>query len=427
MDEDSGYYYDDNSEGDEIKDKDDLNSSAPNKGVSSSVQEFLKQSNEIQEEIRKLSELCQQISPKKDSFIEEVPREKEDYEEVEHVVWEQINNLLTTHGFNPLALVQDDYDQDVPDPSSAQDTLVELITEYSNLSRNFEELNSSYKELEEEYKSKCHQADRSKALEEKLKSLDKINRQLQEKLSKQQEPSKPDPTPPPANPRSRGVPDRASKVFKAFMEQDYNPNRDSDAKVMAIIQNYEDQVQRLVCDLNSSRKEMESLNHSFKKFKEKSVESDQSYTRPQRPRDDDTADKLKILQNIVNQLSLKSYTEVPSALNKLQQVMMTLPGIDKFVKQICEEIMISPCSRLEEVLESLREIKRKALVGDKFRASVLDQMNVSSENEVFDKIKGLLYFCKLFEIRPRDDLVAAVESIFFFVHEIKMFLAVRSK
>lgn len=209
------------------------------------------------------------------------------------------------------------------------------------------------------------------------------------------------------------------------MEQDYNPNRDNDAKVMAIIQNYEDQVHRLVYDLNSSRKEMESLNHSFKKLKEKSIESDQSYTRPQRPRDEDTSDKLKVLQSIVNQLSLKSYTEVPSALNKLQQVMMTLPGIDKFVKQICEEIMISPASRLEEVLDSLKEIKRKTLLGEKFRNSVFEQINVNSENEVFDRIKGLLYFCKLFEIRPRDDLVAAVESIFFFVHEIKMFLAVK--
>ena len=424
MDEDSDNYYDeDNYEADEDKDKETFNSSAPNKGVSSSVQEFLKQSNEIQEEIRKLSELCQQISPKKDSFIEEVPRDKEDYDEGEHVIWEQINNLLTTHGFNTLALIQDDYDQDIPDPSSAQDLLVQLITEYSNLSRSFEELSSAYKELDAEYKSKCQQADKSRTLEEKVKNLDKINRQLQEKLSKQQEPSKPQTKAQTSRPR--GVPDRCTSVFKAFMEQDYNPNRDNDAKIMAIIQNYEDQNQRLAHDLNSSRKEMESLNHSYKKYKEKSIESDQSYTRQTRPRDEETNEKLKVLQNIVNQLSLKSYTEVPSAINKLQQVMMTLPGIDKFVKQICEEIMISPGSRLEEVLESLREIKRKVLVGEKFRSAVFDQMNVRNEGEVFDRVKGLLYFCKLFEIKPRDDLVSAVESIFFFVHEIKMFLGVR--
>ena len=423
MDEDSDNYYDDdNYEADEDKDKDMFNSSAPNKGVSSSVQEFLKQSNEIQEEIRKLSELCQQISPKKDSFIEEVPRDKEEYDEGEHVVWDQINNLLTTHGFNTLALIQDDYDQDIPDPASAQDVLVELITEYSNLSRNFEELNSSYKELEEEYKSKCQQVERSKSLEEKLKTLDKVNRQLQEKLSKQHEAKAQTKA---QTSRARAVPDRCRSVFQAFMEQDYNPNRDNDAKVMAIIQDYEDQVQRLVQDLNSSRKEIEGLNHSYRKFKEKSIESDQSYSRQSRHKDEETNDKLRVLQNTVSQLSLKSYTEVPSALNKLQQVMMTLPGIDKFVKQICEEISISPGARLEEVLESLREVKRKALIGEKFRNAVFEQMRVASDAEVFDKVKGILYFCKLFEIKPRDDLVSAVESIFFFVHEIKMFLAVR--
>lgn len=56
-------------------------SPTPGKNISSSVQEFLKQSNEIQEEIRKLSELCQQISPKKDSFVDEPVKENEISEE----------------------------------------------------------------------------------------------------------------------------------------------------------------------------------------------------------------------------------------------------------------------------------------------------------------------------------------------------------
>jgi hypothetical protein len=421
MDDSDNYSVEDNSEDD--KDKSNYTSS-PNKGVTSSVQEFLKQSNEIQEEIRKLSELCQQISPKKDSFIEEAPREKEDFEG-DHVVWEQINNLLTTHGFAPLTINQDDYDQDYPDPSSAQDTLVELITEYSNLSRNFEELNSSYKELEEEYKAKCLQAEKNKGIEEKIRNLDKINRQLQEKLAKQQEnfKSREEKV---VNQKIKTFGERPVSIFKAFMDQDYNPLRDNDAKIMAIIQNYEEQVQKLLQDLQSSRREVEGLNSSFKKLKEKSVENDQSYQRPRIQKDDESQEKLKVLQNVVSQLSLKSYLEIPNALHKIQQVMMTLPGIDKFVKQICEEIMISPGSRLEEVIESLKELKRKVIQGEKFRNNVFDQLNASSENEVLDKIKGFMYFCKLFEIRPREDVIASVESIFFFVHEIKMFLAVRS-
>ena len=53
----------------------------PGKNISSSVQEFLKQSNEIQEEIRKLSELCLQISPKKENSIDEVIQCKDEYDE----------------------------------------------------------------------------------------------------------------------------------------------------------------------------------------------------------------------------------------------------------------------------------------------------------------------------------------------------------
>lgn len=421
------YFGEENSQLADDSDKPTYTSPSPGKGVSSSVQEFLKQSNEIQEEIRKLSELCQQISPKKDSFIEEAPKEKEDYEE-NHVAWDEINNLLNSHGFNTLALYTDEYDQEVPDPVSIQDSVVELITEYSNLYRNYEEISNSYKELEEEYKSKSNQIERNKSMEEKMKNLDKINRQLQEKVNKQQEllKGKEEALIKVSTQRNKSLGDRPINVFKAFMEQEYNPMRDNDAKVMAIIQNYEEQVQKLLKDLNSSKREIDSMNQSFKRLKDRSVESENSYHHSKVTNDVEIQDKLKVLQSAVSQLSLKSYNEIPKALNKIQQVMLTLPGIDRFVKQICEEVMLSPASRLEEVVETLREMKRKCSAGDKFKNTVFEQFGANSDHEVFERVKGYLYFCKLFEIRPRDDIVASIESIFFFVHEIKMFLAVRS-
>lgn len=426
MDDDSDNYFgEENSQLADDYDKPNYTSPSPGKGVSSSVQEFLKQSNEIQEEIRKLSELCQQISPKKDSFIEEAPKEKEDYEE-NHIVWDEINNLLNSHGFSTLALYSDEYGQEVPDPVSIQDSVVELITEYSNLYRSFEEINNSYKELEDQFKSKSTQIERSKNLEEKMKNLDKINRQLQEKVNKQQEllKEKEEVLVKVASQKTKSLGDRPINVFKAFMEQEYNPMRDNDAKVMAIIQNYEEQVQKLLQDLNSSKRELDSLSQSYKRLKDRSIESDNSYQKLKASRDNESQDKLKVLQSAVSILNLKSYTEIPNALNKIQQVMLTLPGIDRFVKQICEEIILSPTSRLEEVLETLKDLKRKAAAGEKFRNTVFEQFGANSEGEVFERIKGFLYFCKLFEIRQRDDIVASIESIFFFVHEIKMFLAV---
>lgn len=406
-------------------------SPSPGKNVSSSVQEFLKQSSEIQEEIRKLSELCQQISPKKDSFIEEAPRSKEEYEQ-NSIIWEQLNNLLTTHGFNPIAVYRDEYDQDNPDINSLSDTLVEVITEYSNLSRNFEEMKTSYTGLEEEFKEIQTSLEKSKKLESQYKDLDKINRQLQEKLNKckLELKGKDEALAKVTTGKAKPIGDRAVNIFKAFMEQEYNPMRDNDAKVMAIIQNYEEQKQKLIGEIANYKKELESINNSFKKQKERSIE-DAEYEQKRRARtnlsesnDPESNDKIRILMNAVKQLSLKSYQDIPNALNKIQQVMLTLPGIDKFVKQICEEIMLSPSSRLDEVLETLREIKRRLQVLEKFRQSVFENLASTNENEVNEKIRGLSYFCKLFEVKPKDDIINSIESIFFFVHEIKMFLAV---
>ena len=64
MDEYSDNEYEENSHHLEEDPEDNpiFPSPSPNKNVSSSVQEFLKQSNEIQEEIRKLSSLCDEAS-----------------------------------------------------------------------------------------------------------------------------------------------------------------------------------------------------------------------------------------------------------------------------------------------------------------------------------------------------------------------------
>ena len=66
---------------DDLEEKNQFPSPSPGKNISNSVQDFLKQSNEIQEEIRKLSELCQQISPQKSSFIDEAAQSKDEYDE----------------------------------------------------------------------------------------------------------------------------------------------------------------------------------------------------------------------------------------------------------------------------------------------------------------------------------------------------------
>ena len=261
--------------------------------------------------------------------------------------------MLETNGFNPIVLIQDEYDQEGPDITSLSDAIVDVLT---------------------------------------------------------------------------------------FMDQEFNPMRESDAKVIAIIQNYEEQTQKISLEMSSYKKEIENLSYIVKKQKSDSLE--QGYSKQEIPTpyskgpinrgkkysnefgDQETTEKLKVLSSVITQLNLTSYTEVPNALNKIQQVMLTLPGIDKFVKQICEEIALSPSSRLDEILDTLKNMKKKLQALEKFKITITENFSSANELEIIEKIKGLSYFCRLFEVRQKDNIINVVEGIFYFVHEIKMFLAV---
>ena len=136
-------------------------------------------------------------------------------------------------------------------------------------------------------------------------------------------------------------------------------------------------------------------------------------------------EKNKILEGVSSQLSLKSFKDLPSAFNKIQKILTTLPALDKFVKSVCEEIVSNKFSNFEVVLQELRKLKHQKFLNDKFRARVFEQLIVGSEEEAFEKVKAFMYFCKLFEVNVRDNLHQTIDEIFFFVHEIKGFLAVR--
>lgn len=406
------------SQTDDLEEK-PFTSPSSSKNISSSVQEFLKQSNEIQEEIRKLSELCQQISPKKDSFVDETGQSKEEYEEENY--WNKVNTMLETHGFSPVVMIEEEYNQDVPDVNSLSDTLVDVITEYSNLARMHTEMQSEYSKLEIENKELQNVAGKAKKLESQYKDLDKINRQLQEKLSKNHQESRgKEETRGKYNPRPSN--EKTANIFKSFMEQDYSPMRDSDAKVMGLIQNYEEQKGKILSELSNYKRENEELKNLLKRSKERKHE--------EKPRSEYMenyeieSEKNKILASVVKQLQLKNYAEIPNAINKIQQVLLTLPGIDKLVKQICEVITLNPVSGLEEVLGTLQEIMKQRKNLDKFKLAVCESLSTNNEHDVFEKLKGLQYFCKLFEVKQKDDVIGVVEGIFYFVHEIKMFLAV---
>lgn len=387
--------------------QDDFPAQNSNK-LPSSVHEFIKQSSEIQQEIQKLSQLCQQISPKKELQIKETSSESDSnlQEPEENVqVWENINEILKSHGIAPLIFISNKYGQPLPEIDSLKDAVVELTTEFSDLYRKYQEQSDYILSLESELKSHELLQEKYKNLKLKLKekSFPKATNNLYESS------------------RNRKKENQDLKIFSAFMQKEFDRKSETDARVLALIQNYEEKIRKLAASAANgvnkgddwkfeqiSRYEAESLN--LKKLKEIDAE---------------LIEKTKIIEDLASQLNLKSFKDLPSAFNKIQKILTTLPTLDKFVKSVCEETVSNQFSNFEVVLQELRKLKHQKFLNEKFRARVFEQLIVGSEEEAFDKIKAFMYFCKLFEVNARDNLPQMIDEIFFFVHEIKGFLAVR--
>lgn len=91
---------------------------------SSSIQDFLRQSSEIQSEIKQISRLCYQISPELGSLCQEPSKELGPN-------WAQVNLLLVSNGFKEVLLHQDA----VPDLKSLFESLVDVLNEYAATKR----------------------------------------------------------------------------------------------------------------------------------------------------------------------------------------------------------------------------------------------------------------------------------------------------
>ena len=376
----------------------------------SSVHEFIKQSTEIQQEIQKLSQLCQQISPKKELPMKETSSQSDSdsnmQEPDENVqVWENINGLLKSHGIAPLIFVSNKYGQPLPEINSLKDTVVELTTEFSDLYRKYQEQSDYILNLESELKSK-------ELLEEKYKTL---KLKLKEKSIPNSSKKLYEPT------RNRKKENQDLKVFFAFMEKEFDRKSETHAKVLALIQNYEEKLRKLAASAaNGMSREDDWEYEQISRYEAESFNLNRL-----KELDADLLEKNKILEGVSSQLSLKSFKDLPSAFNKIQKILTTLPALDKFVKSVCEEIVSNKFSNFEVVLQELRKLKHQKFLNDKFRARVFEQLIVGSEEEAFEKVKAFMYFCKLFEVNVRDNLHQTIDEIFFFVHEIKGFLAVR--
>ena len=127
-------------------------------------------------------------------------------------------------------------------------------------------------------------------------------------------------------------------------------------------------------------------------------------------------DKSDILEEVKNILGVKDYTSIISDLKNIKKVMVTLPAIEKFINCVCKELI--PDTSIPDYLDqALLKVNRLSRIQKEFEF-------VLEENIQMKKIVD--YFCKLFDVRGIEKAMETIECVFYFVHEIKEFLDVRT-
>lgn len=362
----------------------------------SSVQEFLKQSTEIQDEIRKLSEICQQISPKFVGGKEiNVP---------EKIDWEKVNEILGNCGFKSLVIKGDEVEYE-----SLAETFMEVVYEYSSQAGILEQNKSAMQKLESEIdqlteRNKCleSKADKTKPrpnFEKEIQELEKMSKNMETKFRRMKErlkekdeiiknlhlrkstQEKPAPSSEPSTDFSH-----IKEIFESFMYREFRDKSKTDRKILTLIESYE-------------KKQSDSN-----------------------------------LQVILDELEVFSGDEALQSIAKLKQESFAYIEIEKIIHEIYYGLFSKPLNVkfsikyeevLDEVLQKINEMKENFEGLEEFKHEVVNSLMLKKNcnpNEINGQLQGLVHFRKLFQISSKDNEIKVIENLFLFVHEIKMFL-----
>ena len=117
---------------------------------------------------------------------------------------------------------------------------------------------------------------------------------------------------------------------------------------------------------------------------------------------------------------MESIEDIPLAVKKMQQVLLRLPNIERFLEAVCKTVNEDrPNVKLEETLSVLKSWKDS----QHHVRLLLSKLNASGA-EALDRADAISYFCDLFEVAT-SPVRTVVEQVYYFVHEIKVFLSVR--
>ncbi|CAG9333297.1 unnamed protein product [Blepharisma stoltei] len=442
--------------------------------LNKSVEEFFKQSGEIQSEIRKLTGLFHQISPKRkeeasskiafsnagkewsreeneispnisvpnEEFHEEEEREIEDQQDY----WKDINELLEKYGFNPVILYQE-IDNEVPDWNSLSDALVDVLTGYAHqvtslgeaenniykltrenkelktqLESNEEELNK-WKEQGKEYnnaiKRNAELEDYNRMLKNRLEKtneisdLEKENKELKIEMERKDEELKrlKEKLKEYENTTKRNVElEEYNRTLKKKLKKANEVGNDKDIAILNIKRMLNTDKVKL---FEETQKEVKMLRERVKCLEE---QANSEYN-----------EKVKVLNLIMNALSLNSFSEIPSSIFKMQQVVLSLPRIEELIESILNELFPDEYKVGEEiyanVLPAIKHLKQRTFELTEFKKKILEIFRSSDDIDLFEKANALRHFCKLFSIKQTDQITGTIDNVFVFVHEMKRFLS----
>ena len=327
-----------------------------------SVQEFLAKSDQIQDDLRKFSENSQE----KDNLLL------------------QINERLKHLGYEIEILAK-----------TKLEITLEILNEILN-----DFLYTSNK-LEESERTLCEVSDSKKFQEKELR-----NRKVFKDFD------------------YSSIDSSLEDLFKEVMNKNFSFRSETDHNIMSFIKYTEIQREKLIKKGQDLIVDNEKSLKSIRELEQKNSQLRIKLTKCQPSLEID--EKFKIIDQILLDLSLKSIKELPDAISKFQKVMYALPTVEKFITEITEEFADDhTCKKLEDIVAAIRTLKRQVVDLDDFRKRVNQAFGSEKVKDIVNFGRGISHFCKLFEVQSSEKMLPVVEELFYFVHQIKGFIAVR--
>jgi hypothetical protein len=331
------------------------------KQLPNSLQEFLFQSDQIQLDIKKLTEL----SPEKASLFKE------------------INEKIKRLGYK-ITVGQD----------SKANTLLELLGEVLS------DFLYTTAKLEDQERTLIEINDTSKLLD-----MEKRNKSIYKLFEYE------------------SIESKLENLFKEIMNRNFNKKNDDDHNIMSFIKYTEIQRDKLINKIQELNLQAEKSCIDLKDLETKNKEL---YSKLKKSNISiENNEKLKIIDQVCRDLSIKSIKELPDVIGKFQQVMVALPNVEKFISEVSEELLAEQSSKkLDDIIPKIRAHKKLIVEAEDFKKRVSQAHGTEKLKDIIAYGKGFSHFCKLFEVTNTDKVISVVEELFYFVHQIKGFLSV---